>query len=47
MLEHFNDYISLGLLILIVLTFLFFMLRIVFKGIERRRIRKDMERRDN
>ncbi len=47
MLEHFNDYISFGLLIFIVFSFLFLILRIVFKTIERNRIKKEILRRKN
>lgn len=43
MLEHFNDYISIGLLIMIVLAFLYVGLRFSLKAIERSRIKREIE----
>ncbi len=43
MLEHFNDYISIVILILIILAFLFSGSRYFLKAIERKRIKREME----
>lgn len=46
MLEHFNDYISLIVLLAIVLAFLYAGIKITLNSIERNRIRKDLEKRE-
>lgn len=43
MLEHFNDYISIGILILILIVVLYVVFRILLKTIERNRIRREMQ----
>ncbi len=43
MLEHFNDYLSIGILILIIFAFIFSGARYFLKTIERRRIKREME----
>lgn len=42
MLETFNDYISLGVLIFIILFFVYIFLKHIFNTVERARIKKDM-----
>lgn len=43
MLEHFNDYISIAILIMIILVFIYIALKLLFKNIERSRIKREME----
>ena len=43
MLEHFNDYISIVILILILMVFIYISGRSILKTIERNRIKKEME----
>ena len=43
MLEHFNDYISIGILIIILLTVLYIVFKILLNSIEKNRIKKEMQ----
>ena len=43
MLENFNDYISIGILILIVFSFIYIGLKNLFSNIEKSRIRRELE----
>lgn len=47
MLEHFNDYISIGVLIIILLVVLYIVFKILLNTIERNRIRKEMQNAQN
>ena len=43
MLEHFNDYISIGILIIILLTVIYIVFKILLNSIEKNRIKKEMQ----
>lgn len=43
MLEHFNDYISIAVLIALILLFVYFGLRSILNFVERGRIKREME----
>lgn len=45
MLESFNDYISLAILVSIVLGFVYILITFIFKAVERSRIKREMEKR--
>lgn len=46
MLEHFNDYISITILILIILTFVYVLLNLILKTVERNKIKREMDAED-